>query len=159
MSSDKNPTFKLILLCLQSLMPSRYQLDFAYLFVKILNLSRLYRSLLQDVDWVKKIVEKLLSAFFRGGRYWLFYLPLQQDHLEEEITMVVEKSQLPQEFLVELGKKAQGYNYFNVAATILEKSQGIVSAMRIHISNFRNQNNKHIFQWTLKKFEELDRQE
>jgi len=76
MSSDKNPTFKLILLCLQSLMPSRYQLDFAYLFVKILNLSRLYRSLLQDVDWVKKIVEKLLSAFFRGGRYWLFYLPL-----------------------------------------------------------------------------------
>ena len=89
MSRDENKPSKDILLCLQSLTPKKYQIDFSYLFVKILNLSAVYQDLLSETQWIKRMLSKLIGARFRAGRFWLVFTPLLKVDFEDEITRIL----------------------------------------------------------------------
>ena len=91
MAQKENHPNKEILLCLQSMTPKRFQIDFSYLFVKILNLSSMYEGLLCETQWIKRMISKLLGARFRSGRFWLIFTPLIKRDFEDEIIRILKK--------------------------------------------------------------------
>jgi hypothetical protein len=107
MSRDNNNPYKLILMCLQSLMPGKYQTDFSYLFVKILNLSAIYKELLDEKKWVKKMISKLLGSRLKNGRFWLFFTPLKKQDFEIEIMRVFNLVDLDKDFLVAIANQSE----------------------------------------------------
>lgn len=117
-------------------MPGNHQIDFSYLFVKIINLSTMYKSLLMETDWVKKMVNKLISSRMRRGRFWLFYLPLSKEEFEREILTVFKTVKFSKEYLSILSDKAEKNGYMHVTAGLIEQLYGPYSALRIHLKNF-----------------------
>lgn len=159
MNKEENTTYKLILLCIQSIIPAKYQIDFNYLFLKVINLSTMYTSLLQDLDWVKKIISKLISSRMRNGRFWLFYLPLTKTEFENEILTVFKLVKFNKEWMSILSDKAEKNDYMLITAGIIEQLYGPYSALRIHLKNFSHSRNQEIYGWMMEKLKGLDMRE
>jgi hypothetical protein len=97
----------------------------------------MYNSLLLEKDWVKKMVNKLISSRMRNGRFWLFYLPLTKQEFEREILTVFRGVEFDKTYLSLLSDKAEKNGYMHVTAGIVEQLYGPYSALRIHLKNFK----------------------
>ena len=113
MQAEKNSSHKILLMIVDSLIEENqsneeegWELDYSYFYLKLLNISY-FSDLRQETDWFKKILLSLVKVRYQRGRFWLSFVPLNQNDFEEEILRAIAVCNMDQEFLRDFSRKAE----------------------------------------------------
>ena len=149
--------FKSSLQILYKFMDPEYNIDVAFLAVKLITLS-VFTGILDDQFTVSHTIVTLLSRQFVGDRLWFHYESISKEDLEEQVIRMIsswKSTGMTKADAEQIEVNSRENLYFRVMCHMIELRAGPIESLNNYIKHVRYGNSTYLFNWIKKKLHEL----
>lgn len=149
--------FKSSLQILYKFMDPEYNIDIAFLAVKLITLS-VFTGILDDQFTVSHTILTLLSRKFVGDRLWFHFEPISKEDLEEQVIRMItswKSTGMSPSDTEQVEAKAMENEYYRVMCHMIELRAGPIESLNSYIKYVRYGSSSYLFNWIKKKLLEL----